>query len=200
MSTVIASRHLTRVARFYDSTIGKKALMAGTGLILFGFLIAHMLGNLQIFLGRAVMNHYAETLHGNPALLWTARTVLLVSVVVHIAASIQLALLKRQARPVPYFRRKNVQSSYASRTMMWSGPIIAVFVVFHLLHLTTGTIHPRFVEFDAYDNLITGFRVLPAAIAYIIAMALIGMHLSHGVWSMFQSCGFSHPQYTPAIQ
>ena len=200
MSTAIANTHLVRVARFYESTIGKKAVMAATGFILFGFLIAHMLGNLQIFLGRAVMNHYAETLHGNPGLLWTARTILLVSVVLHIWASIQLALLKNEARPIPYVKRRSVQSSYASRTMMWSGPIIAAFVVFHLLHLTTGTIHPHFVELDAYDNLITGFRVIPAAIAYVIAMVLIGMHLRHGIWSMFQSFGFSHPRYTPMIK
>src|SRR5947208_6281175 len=114
MSTVIANTQLTRVARFYESTIGKKAVMAVTGLILFGFLIAHMLGNLQIFLGRAVMNHYAETLHGSPGLLWTARTILLVSVVLHIWASIQLASLKKEARPVRYLRRARVQSSYAS--------------------------------------------------------------------------------------
>src|SRR5207248_9328233 len=98
MSTVIANSQLIRVARFYDSTIGKKAVMAVSGLILFGFLIAHMLGNLQFFLGRAVMNHYAETLHGNPPLLWTVRVVLLVSVVLHIWSSIELALLKREAR------------------------------------------------------------------------------------------------------
>src|SRR6266478_6721543 len=104
MSTVTASRHLTRVSRFYESTIGKKAIMAVTGLILFGFLIAHMLGNLQIFLGPAIMNHYAETLHGNPPLLWTVRTVLLVSVVLHIWASIQLWSLKREARPVAYVK------------------------------------------------------------------------------------------------
>src|SRR6266436_1782323 len=125
MSTVTASRHLTRVSRFYDSTIGKKAVMAVTGLILFGFLIAHMLGNLQIFLGPAVMNHYAETLHGNPALLWTARIILLVSVVLHIWASISLSMLKREARPVAYVKHTPVTSSWASRTMMLSGPIIA---------------------------------------------------------------------------
>src|SRR5881397_3064305 len=102
MSTVIANTQLTRVARFYESTIGKKAVMAVTGLILFGFLITHMLGNLQIFLGRTVMNHYAETLHGNPGLLWTARTIILVSVVLHIVASVQLAWLKNEARPVSY--------------------------------------------------------------------------------------------------
>ena len=200
MSTAIANTHLVSVARFYESTIGKKAVMAATGLILFGFLIAHMLGNLQIFLGRAVMNHYAETLHGNPGLLWTARTILLVSVVLHIWASIPLALLKKKARPVAYVKRANVQSSFASRTMMWSGPIIAAFVVFHLLHLTTGTLHPNFAKLDAYNNLVTGFKVIPAAIAYIVAMVLIGMHLSHGIWSMFQSVGICHPRYTPMVK
>src|ERR671936_1837259 len=98
MSTAVATTQLTRVARFYESTIGKKAIMAVTGLLLFGFLIAHMLGNLQIFLGPAVMNHYAETLHGNPPLLWTVRTILLLSVILHIWASIQLSMVKREAR------------------------------------------------------------------------------------------------------
>jgi succinate dehydrogenase cytochrome b subunit len=194
MSTAIA------VTRFYDSTIGKKAVMAVTGLILFGYLIAHMIGNLQIFLGRAVLNHYAESLHGNPALLWTVRITLLVSVTLHVWASIQLTMLKRQARPIGYQKRDNVQASYASRTMMWSGPIILAFVIFHLLHLTTGTVHPNFVALDAYDNLVTGFRVIPVAIAYIVAMILVCMHLSHGIWSMFQSVGFSHPRYTPKIK
>jgi len=96
------------VARFYESTIGKKAVMALTGLVLFGFLIAHMLGNLQIFLGPAVMNHYAETLHGNPALLWTVRTILLISVVLHIWSSVQLSLLKKEARPIAYVKYKPV--------------------------------------------------------------------------------------------
>src|SRR5436190_633992 len=115
MSAVITNRQLVRVARFYESTIGKKAIMAVTGLMLFGFLIAHMLGNLQIFLGPAVMDHYAETLHGNPALLWTVRTILLVSVVLHIWASISLWSLKKEARPVPYVRHTRVSSSWAAR-------------------------------------------------------------------------------------
>src|SRR2546430_3154286 len=115
MSTAIANVQLMKVTRFYESTIGKKAIMAVTGLILFGFLIAHMLGNLQIFLGSAVMNHYAETLHGNPPLLWTVRTILLVSVLLHIWASVSLWSLKREARPVAYVKRTNVNSSWASR-------------------------------------------------------------------------------------
>jgi succinate dehydrogenase / fumarate reductase cytochrome b subunit len=189
-----------RVARFYDSTIGKKAIMAVTGLILFGFVILHMLGNLQVFLGPEVMNHYAETLHGNPPLLWTARIILLISVALHIWASVQLTLLKREARPVGYVKRANVVSSWASRSMMLSGPIIAIFVVFHLLHLTTGTLHPQFIELQAYENLVTGFLVVPVAVIYIIAMVLLGFHLSHGIWSMFQSVGLSHPRYTPMIK
>lgn len=200
MSTVITRSNLRRITRFYDSTIGKKAVMAVSGLILFGFSIAHRLGNLQVFLGREVMNHYAETLRANPSLLWTARTILLVSVALHVWSSIDLALLQKDARPIGYVKRGNVQASYASRTMMWSGPIIAAFVVFHLLHLTTGTVHPRFVPLDAYDNVVNGFKVLPVSLSYIVAMVLIGMHLSHGVWSMFQSVGFSHPRYTPLIK
>src|SRR2546422_2829427 len=197
MSTAIANTQLMRVARFYESTIGKKAVMAVTGLLLFGFLIAHMLGNLQIFLGPAVMNHYAERLHGNPGLLWTARTILLMAVVLHIWASIQLYLLKKEARPIGYVKYKPIHSSWASRSMMLSGLIIAAFVVFHLLHLTTGTIHPRFIPLHAYENLVNGFLVIPFALAYIVAMIFIGFHLSHGAWSMFQSVGFSHPRYTP---
>ena len=191
---------LERAARFYDSTIGKKAIMAVTGLILFGFLIAHMAGNLQVFLGAAVMNHYAETLHANAPLLWGARTILLVSVVLHIWASIQLYSLKKQARPVAYVKPGNVQSSWASRTMMLSGPAIAAFVVFHLLHLTTGTLHPQFVPLHAYQNVINGFRQPLVSLFYIAAMLMAANHLSHGIWSMFQSIGFSHPQYTPRIK
>ena len=200
MSTVLANPQLMRVARFYESTIGKKAVMAVTGFILFGFLMVHMLGNLQIFLGPAVMNHYAETLHGNPSLLWTVRTVLLICVVLHIWASIQLSLIKKEARPVPYVKRANVSSSWASRSMMLTGPIIAAFVIFHLLHLTTGTIHPQFIPLHAYENLVTGFLVVPFALTYIVVMVLIGFHLSHGIWSMCQSLGLNHPRYTPKIK
>ena len=174
--------------------------MAVTGLVLFGFLILHMLGNLQVFLGREVMNHYAETLHGNPGLLWVARVVLLVSVVLHTWAAIQLTAVKAAARPVAYVKPGNVQGSTGSRTMMLSGPVIALFVIGHLLHFTTGTIHPQFVELHAYENVITGFANPIAAGLYIVAMILVGFHLSHGIWSMFQSIGFSHPRYTPLIK
>ena len=160
-------------------------------------MIAHLLGNLQVFLGKSVMNHYAETLHGNLGLLWAVRIILIVSVALHIWSSIDLAVLKQKARPTGYVKKRNVESSYASRTMFWSGVVTAAFVVYHLLHLTTGTVHPNFVELNAYDNVVNGFRVVPAAIAYIVAMFLIAMHLSHGVWSMFQSLGLNHPRYMP---
>jgi succinate dehydrogenase / fumarate reductase, cytochrome b subunit len=188
------------VARFYDSTIGKKAVMAVTGVILFGYLIAHMLGNLQVFLGRDVMNHYAETLHANLPLLWGARSVLLVSVLLHAWAAIQLTAVKAAARPVGYVKTANVQGTTGSRTMMLSGPVIALFVVGHLLHLTTGTIHPQFVELRPYENVIIGFSNPIASGLYIVAMVLVGFHLSHGVWSMFQSIGFNHPRYTPLLK
>ncbi len=197
MSTVMAGRAI----RFYDSTIGKKAVMALTGLVLFGFLIAHMLGNLQIFLGQQTMNHYAETLHGNPPLLWTARIVLLISVLLHIWAWLALARIKHAARPVEYVKRANVQASLGSRTMSFSGPVIAAFVVFHLLNLTTGTInHGGFIPLHAYENLVNNLGFIPFASIYIVCMLLIGTHLSHGIWSMFQSVGFSHPRYTPMIK
>jgi succinate dehydrogenase / fumarate reductase, cytochrome b subunit len=174
--------------------------MAVTGLVLFGFLVGHMLGNLQVFLGREVMNHYAETLHANLPLLWGVRILLLVSVVLHAWAAIQLSTLKAAARPIPYVKPGNVQASMGSRTMMLSGPVIALFVIGHLLHLTTGTIHPQFVELRAFENVVNGFSNPIASGLYIIAMIWVGFHLSHGIWSMFQSVGFSHPRYTPLIK
>jgi succinate dehydrogenase / fumarate reductase cytochrome b subunit len=188
------------VARFYDSTIGKKAIMAVTGVILSGFLVLHMLGNLQVFLGREVMNHYAETLHANQELLWAARSILLLSVVLHAWAAVQLTAVKAAARPVGYAKSANVQATIGSRTMMLSGPVIGLFVIGHLLHLTTGTIHPQFVELHAFENVVNGFSNPIASALYIVAMIFVGFHLSHGIWSMFQSIGFSHPRYTPLIK
>ena len=174
--------------------------MAITGLILFGFLIAHMLGNLQVFLGRDVMNHYAEMLHGTPEVLWGARTVLLISVLLHIIASIQLSAVKNAARPVAYVKSGNVQSTYASRTMMLSGPVIGIFVVFHLSHLTGGAFIPNYVPLHAYDNVVNAFQNPLIAGFYVFAMILVALHLSHGIWSSFQSIGFNHPRYTPLIK
>jgi len=196
MSTVLASK----AVRFYDSTIGKKAVMAVTGLILFGFLIAHMLGNLQIFIGAEQMDHYSATLHAIPELLWAVRILLLISVLAHIWSWLALSANNKAARPVGYQKPATIQASVGSRTMSLTGPIIAAFVIIHLLHLTTGTIHPGpFVELHAFENVVHGFTP-PFALFYIIVMLMIGTHLSHGIWSMFQSVGFNHPKYTPMIK
>ena len=188
--------------RFWETTVGKKAIMAITGVILFGFVVGHLLGNLQIFLPPERINRYAATLRSHPGLVWTARIILLVSVILHIWSSFQLWLLQRGARPVNYVKKTNINSTYASRTMMWSGPIILAFVIFHLLHLTLGTVHPGgpFDVDNVYQNVVTGFQVWPVSLFYIIAMIMLCYHLYHGLWSMFQSLGFSHPVYTPWLK
>lgn len=190
---------MPRAAPFLDATVGKKAVMAGTGLILFGFVVAHMIGNLQAYLGPESMNAYAEwlreLLHG--AGLWIARYVLLMAVIFHIWSAVSLTIDNRKARPVGYRKRLWEESTYASRTMVWSGPLLALFVVYHLLHLTTGTVHPQFVEGDVYRNFVTGFRALPVSAFYILSMLALGLHLHHGVWSMLQTIGLSHPRWNP---
>ena len=187
---------------FWQSTVGKKAVMAVTGFILFGFIVGHLLGNLQIFLPPEKINHYSATLKSLPALLWGARITLLIAVTLHIWSSFQLWLLQRAARPVGYVKKANVNSTYASRTMIWSGPIILAFLIFHLLHFTFGAVHPGgpFDEHNVYNNVVTGFQVWPVSLFYIIAMIMLCYHLYHGLWSMFQSLGFSHPVYTPWLQ
>jgi len=161
-SVAVAPGKLQAPVRFYQAPVGKKVVVAVTGVILFGFVIAHLLGNLQVFLGPEKMNAYARFLHENVELLWGARIVLLISVLLHIVATAQLAVLKSKARPIGYVRKVNAASSYASRTMIWSGPIILAFVVYHLLHFTFGTVHPNFQETNgiplAYQNLVTGFQ------------------------------------------
>lgn len=186
-----------RAEPFLASTIGKKVVMAVTGVILFGFVVAHMIGNLQAYMGPQALNAYAvwlrELLHG--AGLWIARIVLLVSVILHIWAAVALTLENRRARPVAYRRREFERSTYASRTMVWSGPILALFVVYHLLHFTFGTVHPSFVEGDVYHNFVEGFRSPAVSLFYILSMLALGLHLYHGVWSMLQTLGLSHPRY-----
>ena len=188
--------------RFWQTTVGKKAVMAVTGVVLFGFVIAHLIGNLQIFLPPDVINRYSAALKSLPALLWSARIVLLVSVILHIWSSIQLARLQSAARPVRYVRKVNTHSTYASRTMMWSGPILLAFIIFHLLHFTFGIIHPggHFDEHNVYNNVVTGFQVWPISLFYVIAMVMLCYHLYHGLWSVFQTLGVGHPVYTPWLR
>ena len=205
MST-IAINPVNRVVRFYEAPIGKKVIMAITGVILFGYVVAHLLGNLQIYGDPQQINKYAAFLHNpaNAGLLWIARTALLVAVIMHIVASIQLWKLKSDARPVAYVKKDDAAATYASRTMMWSGPIVAAFVIFHVLHLTVGAVLPLQEigpnEPNVRANVIAGFLNPAVSAFYILAMILLCMHLYHGVWSMFQSMGISHPRYTPMIK
>jgi succinate dehydrogenase cytochrome b subunit len=187
---------------FWNSTNGKKAVMAVTGVILFGFVIGHLAGNLQIFEGAAKINAYGRFLHSIGELLWPVRILLLVAVGLHITATVQLALVKKRARPVGYSRKQAIASSYASRTMYWSGPIVLAFIIFHLMQFTFGYIHPEaaYVPEDVFHNVVTGFRVWWVSAWYIFAMCLLGLHLRHGLWSMFQSLGMNHPRHTPMLK
>lgn len=174
--------------------------MAVSGCILFLFVVGHLLGNLQIYEGPQKLNHYAVLLRTEPAVLWAVRIVLLVMVLLHIWSSVQLAGRKINARPVGYQKKRATGSSYASRTMYWSGPIILAFVIYHLLDFTFGAVNPHFVPGNVYGNVVASFQVIPVAGFYIFAMILLCMHLYHGLWSMFQSLGFGHPRYTPMLR
>ncbi len=187
---------------FYRSAIGKKAVMAITGVFLFGWIFLHMLGNMKLYLGAEHMNEYAKWLivMGGPALpdktaLWVVRALLIVAVWLHIQAATQLTLMNRAARPVAYTNRDYVTATYAARTMRWGGVIILLFVIYHLLHLTSGTLHPSFIENDPYHNVVTGFQVWWVSAVYIIANLALGLHLYHGLWSMFNSLGLNHVKF-----
>jgi succinate dehydrogenase / fumarate reductase cytochrome b subunit len=186
---------MSQLLALYRSTLGKKVAMAITGIVLFGYVVGHMLGNLQIYLGPEPINAYAEFLHGNPGLLWGVRLLLLVAVVVHIVASVQVWLRNRASRPVKYRRFRPPEADYAARTMIWSGPIVAAFVIYHVLHLTTGTVHPDYQYLDVYHNVTTGFMEPLVSAFYIVANLLLAVHLYHGMWSLFQTMGWEHPRY-----
>ena len=185
---------------FYRSAVGKNAVMAVTGIMLFGFVFGHMLGNFKMYLGADSFNSYAEWLRnvGYPAIphegfLWIARVVLLGAVGLHILSATQLTLLNLKARPVNYRDRQAIQASYASRTMRLGGVIILLFVIYHLAHLTLGTAHPNFIHGDAFHNVVTGFQIWWVSAFYIVAQVALGFHLFHGLWSMFQSLGWWEP-------
>ena len=180
---------------FFRSSIGKKVVMAASGAVLFGFVVAHMAGNLQVYLGRTAINTYALSLRHVPALLWAARLGLLAAVTAHVASAYSLTRISQEARPVGYRAREVRESTYASRTMRWSGVILLLFIVYHLMHFTFGNVHPSFVPGDVFHNVVTGFRSLAVSGFYIAAMVALGLHLYHGVWSMMQTVGLSHPRY-----
>lgn len=192
---------------FYRTTIGKKFIAAVTGLILVGFVFGHMLGNLKAFLGTDeagvhALDHYAEFLRemGEPLLpysmlLWIVRAGLLVAVVLHIVTVIQLTILNRASRAQKYAAYRPNSSTIASRGMFWGGLILMVFIVFHILHLTTGTLHfDGYVEGKVYANVVRSFQHWYMVTFYVVAMGALGAHLYHGVWSLCQTLGFDNPE------
>ena len=183
----------------YHSSIGKKVIMAITGFILYGYVILHMLGNLKVYEGPEKINAYGVFLRvvgspilGDEQLLWLVRIVLLISVILHVVAAVKLTRMDVASRPVGYATRKNLSGGYAAGVMRWGGVVIALFIVYHLLHFTTGTVHPSFIQGDIYHNMIAGFRVWYVSAFYIVAMIALGFHLYHGVWSMFQTLGLNN--------
>lgn len=195
----------------WHSTVGKKIVMAITGFILFGFVVMHLWGTLKVYQGPEYVNTYGVFLRevgspvfGNEQLLWIIRVVLLGSVILHVMAAVQLTRRDRASRPVGYSTYKPQASSYAARTMFWGGIIVALFVVYHVLHFTTGTVHPDFRyeagHADIYHNMVSGFSVWYVSLFYIVSMAALGLHIYHGFWSMFQTVGLNSVRWNSFLR
>jgi succinate dehydrogenase / fumarate reductase, cytochrome b subunit len=182
------------------SEIGKKALMATSGFVLFVFVVAHALGNLQVYLGATRLDAYAQFLRATPSLLWGTRVVLTLAIGIHAVLGVRLARESAAARPIRYATRTSFRATFSSRTMIWSGLLIFAFILYHLLHLTVGVAHPSFEHGHVYHNVVVGLRVVPASVAYVVSMLALGVHLNHGLWSMFQSIGVSHPRLTTPLR
>lgn len=182
---------------FLDSSVGRKVVMAVTGVILFGFVTIHMIGNLQAYLGPGPMNDYAKFLHGmlHGAGIWLFRGALLAAAGLHAWAALSLTLTNQAARPQGYRAQQLQAATWASRTMRWSGVVLLAFIVFHLLHLTTGHAHSAFKPGDAYANFVTGFQSVGVSAFYLVAQLCLGLHLWHGIWSLTQTFGWAHPRY-----
>lgn len=201
----VAPAHAPHVG-FVSSSIGAKVVMAVSGMMLTGFVLVHMIGNLQIFLGPEALNRYGHFLQGLGELLWVARLVLLTAVVAHIASAARLVILNQQARPVPYAHSDYVQVKFASRTMPITGLIVLAFIIYHIGHFTLGKAQPELYHlidelghYDIYAMVVLGFQNWFVTGIYVVANALLALHLSHGVSSMFQSLGLTAPAWRPLI-
>jgi len=187
----------------YRSAVGKKYVMAITGIVLMLYVLAHMLGNLKIYLGPAALNEYAEFLRdmGEPVaprsvVLWILRIGLIAAFVLHIHAAYALTVMNRRARPVAYqSQRDYVAANFAARTMRWTGVIVGLFVLYHLADLTWGFANPAFIRGDVYHNVVASFQRWPVSLLYILANLALGLHLYHGSWSLFQSLGINNPRF-----
>ena len=198
---------MTNFPGFYRSSIGKKMIVALTGVILMLFVIGHLLGNLQIFLGPRWVNDYAQHLRDLGPLLWAVRITLLVAVFLHIYFTVSLALDNRRARPQGYKKRDYIRASYASRHMVVSGLVVLAFVVFHLLHFTGRKFDPHFPllkndplnHYDVYSMMVYGFQNVYVSGFYVLGLFLLALHLSHGSSSFFQSLGLNDKKLTPRL-
>jgi succinate dehydrogenase / fumarate reductase cytochrome b subunit len=189
---------MQKTLTLFDTTLGKKAALAVSGLVLYGFVLAHMLGNLQVFLGPEVLNAYAAGLKAMPAVLWGGRFVVASAVVVHVAMMILLYQRSSAARPVAYHRVTSSATSYASATMKFTGPMLLCYLVFHILHFTAPGLALGDYEHshtDVYGNLVNAFQLPWVVLIYCTANLLLGLHLYHGAWSLLQTLGLSHPRY-----
>jgi len=198
------------VVALWSTMVGKKVVMAVTGAVLVAFVVGHMLGNLKIFLGADAIDTYAVFLRtmGEPlvpysVLLWVVRIVLLTCVALHITAAVQLTRMNWAARPESYDTKQSIATTYAARTTRWSGAILVLFIVYHLLHLTAGRVGFRAGEFQhlsVYHNVVTGFSVWYVALFYVVAMACLCLHLDHGIWSALQTLGWNDARSTPLFR
>lgn len=194
--------------RMTATSIGKKWLMAISSTILFLYVILHLIGNIKIFYGADPFNHYSEWLRvaGAPlvpdqSVLWAFRVLLVLAIFVHIGAYIQLWLRTRRARGAAtgggrrYRAYRPQVFSQTSRTMAWGGITLLAFVIYHLLHITFGTVHPEFIAGDPYNNVVIGFENLWVSLFYIVGVIALGLHLYHGLWSATQTFGLNNPKY-----
>lgn len=192
--------------RFWRSAVGKKWVMAVTGIMLLGFVLAHMVGNLKLYLGANHLNEYADWLRtlGEPALprtvlLWIMRIGLIGAFFLHIVSAAQLTRMNHRARPTKYQSpRDYAAANFASRTMRWTGVIVGLYLIFHLMDLTWGNANPDFVRGNTYANVIHSFKRVPVAIVYMLANLALAIHIFHGAWSMFQSLGLNNPKWNNA--
>jgi succinate dehydrogenase / fumarate reductase, cytochrome b subunit len=189
---------MNRLRLLWDSSVGKKIVMAITGLIWVAYLITHMLANLLVFQGPGKINAYSAFLHGTGGALWGARLVLIAALALHVIAAVQLSARQHEARPMNYAGGRKAQTStLASRTIRWGGALILLFLVYHILHFTVGSAHRSFIEGNPYHNVAAGFHDPAVVVFYLIAMAVVGLHLYHGVWSSGRSLGMSPPSPRP---
>lgn len=190
---------MSGAAAFWRSAIGKKVTMAVTGIIGIGFVIAHAAGNLLVFRGPAALNGYARFLRSTGELLWIARLVLIAAVVLHVVAAYQLTRMSQAARPVGYARKEPQRATPAARLMRWGGALLLVFIVLHILHFTTRTLHPAgpVAEGDVYGNVVRSFRIWWVTLFYLVAMVFLGLHLYHGAWASVRTLGVTGRSHDP---